>query len=705
MLERRSLSAGRRSSGSHSPAKRLRISSPEAGRSLGATVTKFDRPLRRAVEALASVESVDPAIAALLFDCTARGPNAGREPDTVRLSWFLPCVALADAFVARRSAVRDFHAALEWFTGDKALSVAVLDCFRDHQLSTAIEQLAGLTTEGDLLELFPYVIEPHGHITRNNFETCAIAKRTRALKKSTGVYYTPSDVASFIVRSITKDCDARDGTWLDPACGTGVFLREVLRLVASHSGSKPFDAFNAVTSQIYAIDKSALATDLSAFVLLTDCALLTSMRQHPFVLWKELKRNFVCMDALSVDCTSVDSSASLRRFFPRIAPSGFDHVVMNPPYSPITVESGYRTLWHSLEDREQGSLIDAHLPFTEMLWKLTSPNGSGAAVLPLSIASNTLHKHRRLRHKMLSQGGMKEFLFFDREPQALFGEDIKTRNLILIWHKQDHGISNIKTSRLLKWTGKQRPHIFSRERLVNIDETLCTRFIPKLGTNDERGLYESLSVHVSKAPAERIGPQVGRLTLSQATKLDDDTGKRTVLVGGTAYNFINCFFASSLPVAPPYRYSESAVTTLTFAKTSEALASFALLTSRMCFWLWHVEGDGFHLTSDFLKRLPLWNVVGSPGSVEVLAPLGKQLWDAYAAAITGSVNGGKQTYSFHCGYDHAAARKIEQYLSKFYRKETLSECLDRFVDAIVSVDGTCRIRSLNQHRQTASSEN
>jgi N-6 DNA Methylase len=633
-----------------------------------------------------SAVAVDSELAGSLFDCTPYGADSTRDSDALRLCWFLPCVALVDAFAARRARVRRLEDALQWFTGDGRLSQRILGCFGEPAIAS--EQLARLSTGKELLELLLYAIEPHGHITRNDLETRDVARRTRALKKSTGIFYTPADVARFMIESVATAHPDSQPSVLDPACGTGAFLREALRLLARRTAGAPFDALEIVASQIFAMDNSALATDLAAFVLLTECMLLTPLRLTPFAAWQLIKGNLVCMDALRFADPSGDTGAAIERYFPRVRSSGFDCVVMNPPYSEFNLDSGHRRLWRSLEGCAPGSRVGAYVPFTEMLWRLTSPTGSAAAVLPLSVAANTLTVQRALRREMLRNAADREFLFFDRQPQALFGEDIKTRNLILIWRKHRDGRDSLKTSRLLRWSGQQRPRIFARERLVGIDASACERFIPKLGTVRERNLYVSLRRRVVRA-----APACRRMALSEAAQLGSDLANRTLLVGGTAYNFINCFFATALPSPPPLPYSTSPISALSFATEAAALAGFAVLTSRLCFWLWHVEGDGFHLTADFLRRLPLWAVVD--GSHECLAAPGGQLWDAAAAAIVGDVNRGKQTYSFHCGYNQPAVRAVERHLSDFYREETLSECLEQFVDAI----GACR--SLVRQRRKA----
>ena len=58
-------------------------------------------------------------------------------------------------------------------------------------------------------------------------------------------------------------------------------------------------------------------------------------------------------------------------------------------------------------------------------------DNAASLVVPLSIAYHQRADYAGCRQAMVIKGGKWRFAFFDREPQALFGEDVKTRNAIL----------------------------------------------------------------------------------------------------------------------------------------------------------------------------------------------------------------------------------------------------------------------------------
>lgn len=682
---------------------RNRLSSPAPSRSLGATVTQAERPIREAIRILSRTVEVDDEAFARVFDCTVYGPGGVQESKKIRLTWFLVNVALTHAFATHRENVGPFWLALEWFVGEVWLAHRLLACFPEHQIKAAEIELSKLKASVDLLDLFPYVIEPHGHITRSNLEACKTARKTRNTKKNDGVYYTPSDVADFMVDTIASNSRPKS-TWIDPACGTGVFLRSVL---AWHQdfGTEDVrcDIRKFVLSCVFGIDKSALATDLTAFVLMIDCNLAEPNKDTAFSLWKLIKKNIVCMDALRLVSrqTTVDIHFAknqitvIDEIFPTVGHTGFDHVVMNPPYATTLIDKNLRLIWKSLSDVPVGKHGDTHLPFSEMLWQFTSDNSSSAAILPLSVGTNTTKSYARLRNELIGSLGTKEFLFFDREPQALFGEDIKTRNLILFRQVESHE-SVVRTSRLLKWTAEKRPSIFNRSRLVTIEASQCGAFVPKLGSDLERIAYKSLVTVKELKYAMPITVRSNRVLLKDVVAGDADVYKHTLLVGNTAYNFINCFFSDGLPKITSRPYSSSPINAIHFNSKADTYAAFALISSRLCFWLWHVEGDGFHLTNDFLKRLPLWSIFSSNAAKASLSKYGKLLWEATQKTAVGAVNAGKQTYSFHCGHNHPMAIEIERILvENLHLNEDVSHWLKEFIQETVSIDGKHRMRKNN----------
>lgn len=682
---------------------RARLSFPEPGRSLGATVARMEQPIRDSIQLLVSSNPECQEVGKEIFSCSVYGPQAEKEPYEIRLAWFVVACALAHALVLRKHKVAKLSEAVRWFMGDTALAQSVLACFAADTLGFVETRLRDLHVDESLNDLLPYVLEPHGHVTRSRIETCNVARGIRSAKREDGVYYTPSDVADFLTNS-TAAKSTLTGSWLDPACGTGVLLRAIAaRLLTERVG--PGRGFDYVLLRLFAIDKSALATDLASFVVFITCALTIPMRGTPIDFWRKVKRNIVCMDALRLVPRDFQASAwhddtqfvaRLADVFPTIGSSGFDRIVMNPPYSSVSVDSTLRKLWHSFSKIAVGQSGDAHLAFVEMTWRLASQHGSAAAVLPLSVATNTTNSYLNLRRDLLSTAGRKCFLFFDREPQSLFGEDIKTRNVILIRHGGTRRSRKVNTTRLLKWTGSQRNAIFSSKRSVSLDDAFCMKFIPKLGSTSEVDAYERLNVSSHLVDASRALPTIGRLQLADIEKVDKRLSSRMLVVGGTAYNFINSFFTTALPKSPPKPYSSSPVVSLALTDQSRAYAAFAVLSSRMFFWLWHVESDGFHVTNEFLRRNPLWAILRNASAASQLANDGRQLWKSAAANVTGALNAGKQTYSFHPGYDHPLAASVERRLVRhFGLAANTSDMLTTFIDETVFLGNIRRMRRAN----------
>src|SRR6185437_16987467 len=84
-----------------------------------------------------------------------------------------------------------------------------------------------------------------------------------------------------------------------------------------------------------------------------------------------------------------------------------------------------------------------------------------------------------------------------------------------------------------------------------------------------------------------------------------DARNSTVFVGSTAYNFINVFMRPSARLKPAGEMSTNTIYAMHCRLSSDAQALFALLSSRVAFWLWHTLGDGFHITSAFLEDFPI----------------------------------------------------------------------------------------------------
>jgi len=80
-------------------------------------------------------------------------------------------------------------------------------------------------------------------------------------------------------------------------------------------------------------------------------------------------------------------------------------------------------------------------------------------------------------------------------------------------------------------------------------------------------------------------------------------GVPRVFLASTAYNFLNVYRNLSNKNGA-YAASENSVHCLEFAREDAAELAFAVLSSRLVYWLWHALGDGFHVTRRFIESIP-----------------------------------------------------------------------------------------------------
>ena len=115
---------------------------------------------------------------------------------------------------------------------------------------------------------------------------------------------------------------------------------------------------------------------------------------------------------------------------------------------------------------------------------------------------------------------------------------------------------------------------------------------------------------------------------------------------------------------PPLRapWSTSKLLHLRFETDQEATRAFAILSSRIAYWLWHVTGDGFHVTQVFVTRLPINDTLLSDASKRELSRLGNQLWEELQGSQSTSINGGRQTIAYRPDASHRVRDEIDSLL-------------------------------------------
>lgn len=631
-----------------------RTAAPRAGRSLEGIVAPLRRHVLDAVAEARTVVGEFPQWVA-----AASSKDLVSQADSSRAAWAQVAVMLIEVIHSGRPA--NMRRASAWF--------GLPSCEADW---AAVEDaLAPLTAVPRLVDLLPYLLDTYGRTTRLDVIRDASLAGSRAERKRTGSFYTPQDVADFMVRTIAAapgHIEADSEWWLDPAIGSGVFLVAALR---RHLNLDNTDGLAFATTRLAGFDISPQACDFAAFAILGTIA---AALHDPLETWTTIRGNLIALDATKTE--GERGGRSLRTMLPTFI--GPMRLICNPPY--VSTE-GRAAL--TVDGKSAGAL---YLPFVEMAWQVASgPRDAACLVVPLALGANRSADHRRCRLGMASASGEWTLLFFDRQPHALFGEEAKTRATVAI-RRPGPVSTKVRTSRLLKWTSRQRTTIFTEERAVGLEGISIGRLVPKLGSEDEVALYRTLQA-LRLPVGARPEP-----TKASAAEIVGSALAPDVFVAGTAYNFLNVF--RNYPDRLSWRgtLSASGIHRLPCGSMEEADAVLAILASRMTFWLWHVECDGFHVPAWFLSELPLLNLRLNKSSVGQLAELGRNIWEGLQKDVICSSNRDRLTFAFRPTFVTELRDAVDAHLLTAIGADMgAGSMLRRFEDQVVSIDGSVRL--------------
>ena len=664
-----------------------RPSVPAPGTSLVAATEMFAGPVRAAVECVRRCLEEQPSVGvshAHVLASRWREQPLRSAPSALQAAWALVSMRIVGRSVGalpRNASLRDGEA---WFIGavptPSRLSDAVVE-FADRE---AARKLETIEYDDDLRDLLPYVLDAHGPGSRASVMRDPRTGKARRAKKDAGVFYTPADVAEYIVRETMEALppEADPPLVLDPACGSGVFLKAVLDLAADRRPG--LDRLEFVERSLHGIDVDPLAVDAACFVLLHEC--LRSPHRGPAAApwsqWHRIRCNLCVADALTfrlapAGCHADDAAAltdlrthlddcyvepppaprdrpaalfsqgtPLGNVFPTLA-DGAHVVIGNPPYAPIghrddapaltqrfaSLPAGHRAAWD-------------HFPaFVEMMWRLALPDrGSSGMVVPLSLACSRRAQMTAARRAIMSSGGRWRFAFFDREPHALFGEEVKTRNAI-VFRTDAAGPrtteTTVETGPLRRWTSRQRATLFDTVDFTPLPGLPIAAGVPKLDGDVCARAYRRL-----RRQTVRLRDMCATVDTCPPQDAAADGSGRHVFVAGTAYNFLNAFRSHRDLPTPRAPWSASKLLRLGLATATDADRVFAILSSRIAYWLWHVTADGFHVTRSFVLDLPITDRLFPEPAKHALGNLGSHLWEKVQTQRIISINGGRQTVSY-----------------------------------------------------------
>ncbi len=462
------------------------------------------------------------------------------------------------------------------------------------------------------MDMLPYLFE----IFETGQETAEAIGSNRVKKKDNGIYYTPSDVIEFIVSRCALKSKKKTNlsSWYDPAVGTGAFLLGVVR---QHFREEEIDE-DFLGTCLFGTDISPFALQSTAYLIMSTCLKSSRIKQHPRYIWQTVGRNLALCDA-----TKIFSKEILRNIFPNVGIQGFDFIISNPPYS----KRKNRQLDIFANDDNEIVSEEIYPDFVRMLFELTSEDGSGGMVVPLSITCNSKPKFRTLRKFIQSKSGVAEFWNFDRTPDSLFGDDVKTRNTIIIYHDdRSQPALDVQSTYLHRWNSRNRQNLFKSISATPLNYKFeLANGIPKVG--DEMG--SNLLSHFQEirgSLAEIIRPS--------------SQGSSDLAIKSTAYNWI------------PIELNPSTTSSIgkTFWSVQDSNVSsemiYATLNGRLTYWVWRAWSDGFHLNNNLINELPFGNDFFQKVDKYRLNQLGQELWESIQSEKIVTRNAGVESYSY-----------------------------------------------------------
>lgn len=689
---------------------------PCQGHVLSTVAEAYGGPLRQAVRLLA--ESMPPDLATSrwqrLYACRRVEPGAASWRSETELGAWL-VVAAWTVGVTTHAIPGDAKLldAEVWFLGN--VSEAGIAALASTEARTEAERVLHAVADAKAFaDLLPYILDPHGEGSRLSVRRRPETVAARERKRTEGVFYTPGDVAAFMAAESLRHLgeDAIPLTVFDPACGSGVFLRAVLMELLHRAPSA--DAFDLACSCLYGTDIDPWAVSASAFVLLHACFISVRARGIPPVTaWHALRLNLSQLDALRLDsgmalchddpqriarlhCRALLKAGYLpevsgttppvgpipfHMVYPELA-EGPRVVIGNPPYADIGQNSDLLSLSKRFETLQAAPRpsSDMYPMFVEQMTRLTAPNAHGGAmVLPLSLACNTGAQFLALRGLLARTPGHWRFAYFDREPHALFGEDVKTRNAIVLWTQQGADATvRISTGPLRKWRGHSRARMLDSITFTPVDVDIRSG-IPKIDGKLQAAalmhlLHETYTLRYAVT-------HIGRATLDAALRRDDTT----VYVGSTAYNFLNVFLRPQLlKTDAEITLTENPLHALVCQSHEIALQVFALLSSRLAFWWWHAHGDGFHVSRHIIETMPVGAALRDERYARRLTDLGNALWHQLSHNPVVSLNRGRTSLGFTAA-PHVERGYVDALLVDALGLEpTFVSELERFCDGVTT---------------------
>lgn len=434
----------------------------------------------------------------------------------------------------------------------------------------------------------------NGHYVRYNLDkilgcktnTCSDTKSFQKIfsnlhRKERGIYYTPRDVADYVVSNMiasnllssNKMLNSHKALeniialgnenildlvfqkkFLDPTCGSGEFLISIIEWkiqLCNKAGIKLSDA------KLIKICETVFGNDIES-----ESIDIAKMRIF-FAILPLLKSTKSYSD-LAATLNSVFYSYDFILDYKKI-PKKFDYIAGNPPYVEYSKYQRQPELKTSYGNLYADTLVNSLY--------LLKKDGAIGLILPLSyISTERMHQLRKIVSNECSK---QTILSFADRPDSLFIGAHQKINILIA--KRGFEKCRTYTSSYKHWYKNERGELLNGREIFEIKDE-DKKFIPKIGNKIENSIYRKLS-------------ELFDYNLISAQSSSGDS---------VYLNMRACFWIKAFSFNPgSNEYKEF--------KYSKDLSDFVLcLLNSSTFWLyWTIVSDCWHLTKKELHGITI----------------------------------------------------------------------------------------------------
>ena len=278
-------------------------------------------------------------------------------------------------------------------------------------------------------------------------------------QKVKGIFNTPDDTVSFIVSRCAMLCGENIAykTMLDPTCGSGEFLLNILKTKLENS----YDSIG-VLSTIFGNDNDILAIEICKVRLFFEMTKWVSVNQYIKVA-EILNRNLTNYDFVNIDTEIFNEK--------------FDLILGNPPYvedikSEIKPKSKFGNIYANVLQNS----ID-----------LLKEDGMIGFIIPISYVATA--RMRKIR-KYIEENTNWQYIYnYADRPSCLFSGVHQKLTILLAQKGQEQ--HKIFTSNYQYWYKEERDILFENSTTV-ANKYVLENYYPKLGNEIKHKLFDKI---------------------------------------------------------------------------------------------------------------------------------------------------------------------------------------------------------------------